>query len=523
MKTTTDIWQEIREEKDSFRRVMRALIILLAVAALIALGVFYYSYRTLTAQEARYTAEVWAIEVRGEISRGDATRDIQTVLTRTLEIREELARGANAGAFADRADRVEERGASQSDIDLALEEARLFTLGANLDGARSQLIKAVYADQCAEPASLGAVPCQFLKAVLADWADRDNRDAGSDEPSERLDIDTPQRLRNAYAAVIELESDLDISDFTPNAEAGLAQLYYAYADNNQLGRDRDCQQVILAAARAETAGARGMGPYLRSGHCLRKQGRFMEANRMFQLARDWYEAAQKDDAFDESRFPPDIFRWAYHGAGTTAISIVASGALDGDENVEARADQLRTAEANLRIAAQRREDRGEGDVGRVYTTENIGFIYVLREDWPTALFHTRDVHDVVPLAWNLVVRRIAAGEIYNQMTTGILAPNAGLSSPEDAKDIACDAERVLKAMRYQYFDEDEVLNLLPDRADYRSLVEDLVAKPKLEYERRQRAAETRQKFADVAFPTSGQTYYGTDLCRPTEAAPLLPF
>ncbi|MEL7162451.1 MAG: hypothetical protein AAFN92_16955, partial [Bacteroidota bacterium] len=48
-------------------------------------------------------------------------------------------------------------GARQTDIDTALSEARLFTVGANLDAARFSLIKAVKDDQCATDPSLPLV------------------------------------------------------------------------------------------------------------------------------------------------------------------------------------------------------------------------------------------------------------------------------------------------------------------------------------------------------------------------------
>ena len=519
-KTSADIWAEILDEKKSFRGVLRALIVLLAIAALIALGMFYYSYRTLTEQEARYTAEVRGIEIRNEISRGDAARDRQTMLTRTLEIREEMARAANATAFVDAARRVDTEGADQDDVDLALAEARLFTVGANLDAARFAFIAAVQSDQCGETPVLPLVACQFLAAVTADWNEKDNRSPGSKEPSERLGVDAPEHLQVAYQRVVETEARDGLSAFTPYAEAGLTQLYYAYADNNQRGTDADCRESVRAAERADAAGIDGIGPYLLAGECLRKQGRPGDSNVMFRKASAWYETAKTRSDFNEKRFPPDVFRLAYHGVGTTQIAMIASGDFQGDESERARA--LREAEENLEIAARRRVARGEGDVGEVYTTENIGFIYVLDEDWPSALYHTGLVNEVLPLAWNLVVRRIAAENVYNNIVNAS-GPNAGLSTPEAALAIACDAEALLIAMDYEYFDEEEILKLLPDDRGYGNLVRQLVTKPKLVYERREQAAKARREALEAVYPTSGETYFGTELCRPEDERSWLPF
>ncbi|MEM6899822.1 MAG: hypothetical protein AAF583_08635 [Pseudomonadota bacterium] len=520
-KTSADIWHEIQDEKRSFRVVLRALIVLLAIAALIALGMFYYSYSTLAAQEARYTAEVRAIEIRNEIARGDAARERQNVLNRTLEIKEELSRAANATVFNDRARQVVLEGASQRDVDTVLREARLFTAGANLDASRFTLIEAVARETCeGEAPELPLEVCMFLDAVTLDWAEKDNRSPGSKEPSERLGVDTPPALAEAYERVIETEARSGLSVYTPYAHAGLAQLHYAYADNNQRGTDEDCRETVRATERADEQGFDGIGPYLLAGECLRKQGRPTEANLMFRKASDWYEAARATTGFDERRFPPDVFRLAYHGEGTTSIAMIASGQFSGDES--RRTAALRTAERNLEIAADRRVARGEGEVGEVYTTENIGFIYVLEEDWPSALYHTALVNDVLPLAWNLVVRRIAAEALYENIASSS-GPNAGLSTADAARDIACEAERLLLSMRYEYFDEEEILKLLPADRGYGKLISEIVELPKLEYERRRQAADARREALSAAYPTTGDIYYGTDFCRPEQEQNWLPF
>ncbi|MEO1476848.1 MAG: hypothetical protein AAFS13_10755, partial [Pseudomonadota bacterium] len=431
-----------------------------------------------------------------------------------------ISRAANASVFNEMAARVVASGARQTDIDTALSEARLFTVGANLDAARFSLIKAVKDDQCATDPSLPLVTCLFLEAVARDWAEKDNRSPGSKEPSERLGVDAPEALRTAYEEVIVAETRSGLRAYTPYAHAGLAQLYYAYADNDQRGVDEDCRETVRETENAIEAGFEGIGPYLLAGECLRKQGRPADSNAMFRKANEWYEVAQTLTDFEESRFPPDVFRLAYHGDGTTQIAMIASGQFLGDDNE--RVVALRTAEQNLEIAARRRVSRGEGGVGEVYTTENIGFIYVLEEDWPSALYHTGLVNEVIPLAWNLVVRRIAGEALYENISNQS-GPNAGLSTPEAAKAIACDAEQLLLNMRYEYFDEEEILKLLPGDRGYGNLVRQLVTRPKIEYERRKQAAEARREALSAAYPTSADVYYGTEFCKPVRERSWLPF
>ncbi|MEO0882754.1 MAG: hypothetical protein AAFY34_08450 [Pseudomonadota bacterium] len=512
-KTSVDIWHEILEEKRSFKGVLRALIVLLAIAALIALGMFYYSYETLTRQENKYLAEFQVLEIRNDVARGDAARERQTVLTQTLDIKEQLARAAKAAVFNDMARRVEEEGARQSDIDIALEEARLFTSGASLDVARFALVREVKTDKCS--GGEGDLPlemCLFLEAVSLDWGNNDSRSSGSNEPSERLGVDTPVELINAYLAVVDAEARSGVSAYTPYAHAGLAQLYYAYADNEQLGVDADCRETVRAMQDAIDEGFEGIGPYLLAGECLRRQGRPAEAHGMFSLASAWYEDAKTAPAFKEDRFPPDVFRMAYHGEGTTMIAMIASDQFPGGETEKATA--LRDAERNLERAASLRRGRGEGDIGGVYTTENIGFIYVISEDWASALYHTEMVNNVLPLTWNLVVRRITGEALYDNISTGG-GPNAGLSTAEAAREIACEAEQLLINMKYEYFYETEMKKLLPSDRGYGKLLSDIIEKPRAEYERRKLNAEARREILDTGSTTTGDTtYYGTEFCRP---------
>lgn len=509
-KKVTDIWSEILEEKQRFRKVIGFMGFLVAFAALIGLAMFYFSYRTLNEQEARYENRLEAIEVRMEVARGDATRARQSVLNQTLAIREELTRAAEAASIAEQVRTAAETGVTAPLVADALLEARQYTVGARLDQAREKLIEIVYLDQCnpapQTDAALTLPQCALLHAVLADWAERDNRNITQTlDVLARLDVNTPPPLVANYQAIILAETEAGTSALIPYAHAGLAQLYYAYADNNQLGRDADCVETIRASTLAEETGIDGIGPYLVRGHCLRKQGKFDSAHETFLKAKDWYERADAAGNYNHARMPSDLVRWAYHGAGTTQTAVIASQVSTGSGLDEFQIKSLGEARADLEEAAGLREKRGEGAVGRVYTSENIGFIYLIEQDWDGALAHTHEVNQAVPLAWNLIVRRIAAGELFTLHQAAGDRPAA-----QRVRAIACEAERVLTGMRYEYFDEGELLKLLPDNADYELLVRQIVALPRQAYE-----TQTRS--------TSQTAEYSTDLCMRERKTGLLPF
>ncbi|MEL6323590.1 MAG: hypothetical protein AAFQ84_05105, partial [Pseudomonadota bacterium] len=292
------IWKEIQSEKRGFKRLMTLLTALFVLTAFIVVGMFLVSQRILDDLRAEYTSEVRTIKSEAAVSRGDAMRKIQNVLTATIKIREELTQASESMVYAERARAIGEGRASDSDVATALAEGRLYTVGAALDPSRELLMRAVFDDRCMSADTLGPAECLFLNAVLSDWDRRDDRDPGSEDEALRLDMDTPRDLRDNYLDVIDVERASDLMALTPYAEAGLSQLYFAYADNDQLGRDRDCQLAIEAGTRAIEHEVDGVGPFLMAGECLRKQGQFYQSNQTFAQARDWYEDRRSDPDFD---------------------------------------------------------------------------------------------------------------------------------------------------------------------------------------------------------------------------------
>ena len=145
---------------------------------------------------------------------------------------------------------------------------------------------------------------------------------------------------------------------------------------------------------------------------------------------------------------------AHHGVGTTLVALVASEQLPPGRDSEAA---LQEALAELREAARIRGARGSTPVGVAYTEENIGFIHILDEDWPTALDHTGRIDEILPLAWNLTVRNIAAME--NE--AALRAARGSREAINEMKEIQSDTQLVLGLMSCNQIDRPELKRLLP--------------------------------------------------------------
>jgi len=116
-------------------------------------------------------------------------------------------------------------------------------------------------------------------------------------------------------------------------------------------------------------------------------------------------------------------------------------------------------------------------VGVAYTEENIGFIHILDEDWPAALDHTKRIDDILPLAWNLTVRHIAALE--NE--AALRQAGASREALENMETIQDETAMVLSLMACDQIDKPELQRLLPGR--FETVLEDLSAHCALEAER----------------------------------------
>ena len=193
------------------------------------------------------------------------------------------------------------------------------------------------------------------------------------------------------------------------------------------------------------------------GQCLRKRGDALTAYEAFSKAAAMLEGGE----FDETLLHGQM---AHHGVGTTLVALVASEQLPEGESSE-RA--LQEALKELQLAARIRGQRGSTPVGVAYTEENIGFIHILDEDWPTALEHTERIDRILPLAWNLTVRFIAAKE--NE--AALRSADAPREDIRRMEAIQSDTGTVLGLMACNQIDRPELKRLLP--AKYAETVDEL--------------------------------------------------
>jgi hypothetical protein len=151
------------------------------------------------------------------------------------------------------------------------------------------------------------------------------------------------------------------------------------------------------------------------------------------------------------------------------------------KNLKAPLDAARVL---LTYAAKLRSEHGGGDVGRAYSTENIGFTYVLDHNWKGCIEHTRQIDTVVASPWNLVVLNICATE---------KAKTATGKEKTQLTEAADMARVTLSQFSYDWFDEAELRKLLP--ADFGPTVDTLIKTSK---SRRGAAEEALTKTADAS-------------------------
>lgn len=483
-KTVSDIWEEVQREQAAFNRIIKWLVGLLIVAAAIAAAAAAASYFEFRDMQQAHRASIENARVLAKIDSGEAARERNRMTILLLDIRETAAASR---AQADLVRRVARAIASDERdrlLPMAMAVARDHATGLRVNASTSQLIAAVIDEADAGRLEVPSIELDFLKAVKLDW----NAPTGE--------------AASSFSAIAE-RADGDLKAY---ANSALSRLYHANADSDNLGGDPACDRSIARADTAVALGLDAIGPLLWKGECLRKQGRSQEAYVAFKAAYDWYRANQTEA--DEA-LPIDFIRRVHHGVGTTLVALAAAGEVSAVENALSVSEALEEAEQRLQVAAALRVRRGEGTIGEVYTSENLGFVYLQRENWPMAIAHTKYVDDVVPLAWNLTVRHIAAKTIYQSIRQRGDAETGGLSR-DQALTIACDAQAVLSAMKYEYFDEDELRRLLPARYD--DDVDRLIARPKAEFERRKDEARSQAIGVVAAAPTTFVYDADEDIC-----------
>ena len=429
--SSLDLLMELQREQQAFRFLVRALAALLATAAVIAVGSVIYFYFQLQGLRAEYAKQAQLNQVNLRIVAGEASRQRESTQAQLVAIREE---NEAARRQAELSRELQQAGSARqiaSYKDRAVSIARGHILGKTMNEVTSQVVAMVLrVDENGGVRLLTDGERTLMQAALDDWGGQ---------------------VESATVRT-EFQSLLDESDNLPDeamGAAGLAMLEYRKADASSLGWNRGCSTVVEYASQA---GARGLNApmlLLWKGQCLRKRGDALTAYRAFSQAAQLMEQDPEDITLEQSQM-------AHHGVGTTLVALAAQGQLpEGREKNEALTEAL----SELKTAAKIRADRGSTRVGVAYTEENIGFIYILEEDWPTALSHTEGIDRILPLAWNLTVRNIAARE--NE--AALKRAGASRESVLEMKRIQEDTAMVLSQMDCGQIDKAELMRLLPQK------------------------------------------------------------
>lgn len=435
--TSADLLAELREEQQSFRFLMTALAAIIGMAAVIVAGSVIYFYMQLSGLKQQYSEQTRLNEMNLRIVAGEAGRQRESTQAALVAIREEneaARRQADLAREIQRADSVRQVASYK---DNALHLAQQHFLGIPLNEVTSQVVGIVLRADGSDGELLSPEERLQLHAALEDWGGQN---------SEAVQADMVALLQNSESLSAQARG-----------AAGLAALEYRIANDLSLGWNRGCSTVVDYVNQAAARGLEAPMLLLWKGQCLRKRGDALLAYQSFSKAASMLEGGN----FEETLLHAQL---AHHGVGTTLVALVASEQLPSGQDSEVA---LQEALAELREAARIRGERGATSVGVAYTEENIGFIHILDEDWPTALEHTKRIDDILPLAWNLTVRYIAA------MENEAALKRAGAPRDEirDMQTIQSDTRLVLGLMSCNQIDRPELKRLLPAR--YSETVDDL--------------------------------------------------
>ena len=422
--TSADLLAELREEQQSFRFLMTALAAIIGMAAVIVAGSVIYFFMELSGLKSQYSEQTRLNEMNLRIVAGEAGRQRESTQAALVAIREEneaARRQAELAREIQRADSVKQVATYKNN---ALELAEKHFLGIPLNEVTSQVVAIVRRADGTDGELLSKPNRLILHAALEDWG-------GQNEEAVR-------------AALSELYQDSETLEDQALGAAGLAALEYRAANDSSLGWNRGCSTVVDYVNQSAARGLEAPMLLLWKGQCLRKRGDALTAYQAFSRAATMLEA--------------------HHGVGTTLVALVASQELPQGEDSETA---LQEALSELREAARIRGERGATSVGVAYTEENIGFIHILDEDWQAALTHTKHIDDILPLAWNLTVRHIAAVENEKALKSA----GASREQIRAMQTIQTDTRLVLGLMECNQIDRPELKRLLPLR--YASTVDEL--------------------------------------------------
>ena len=435
--TSADLLAELREEQQSFRFLMTALAGIIGMAAVIVAGSVVYFYMELSGLKQQYAEQTRLNEMNLRIVAGEAGRQRESTQAALVAIREEneaARRQSDLAREIQRADSVTQVAGYR---DNALDLAQKHFLGNPLNEVTSQVVAIVLRADGTDGELLEAPQRLLLQAALEDWGGQN-----------------PEAVRGALTSLYQESGALE---HQARGAAGLAALEYRVANGNSLGWNRGCSTVVDYVNQASARGLEAPMLLLWKGQCLRKRGDALTAYQAFSKAAAMLEGGE----FEETLLHAQL---AHHGVGTTLVALVASEELPQGADSESA---LQEALSELREAARIRGERGATSVGVAYTEENIGFIHILDEDWKGALDHTGRIDDILPLAWNLTVRYIAAME--NEQA--LKRADAPREEIREMQRIQNDTTMVLGLMECNQIDRPELKRLLPAR--YSDTVDDL--------------------------------------------------
>ena len=445
--TSLDLLRELQGEQKAFRFLIRALAVLLVTAAVIAVGSVIYFYVALQGLKSEYAHQARLNEINLRIVAGEASRQRESTQAQLVAIREE---NESARRQAELSRELQQAGSARQIAaykDRAVNIARSHVLGKTMNEVTSQVVSMVLRADEGDVRLLRDEEHQLLQAALDDWGG---------------EVDSA----NVCAAFERLMDAEALSDQAMGA-AGLAMLEYRAADEASLVWNQGCSTVVDYVNQATARDLDAPMLLIWKGQCLRKRGDALLAYRAFSEAAHLIGADSEDITLEQEQM-------AHHGVGTTLVALAAQRELPEGRLYE---EALQEALSELRIAARIRAERGATQVGVAYTEENIGFIHILDEDWPTALEHTQRIDDILPLAWNLTVRHIAARE--NE--AALRQAGASQDALDYMETIQDETAMVLSLMDCDQIDKPELQRLLPAR--FEETVESLSAHCVLEAER----------------------------------------
>ena len=479
-KTVTDIWLEVQREQKRFSQIIRILVGLVILAGGVAVAFTLVSYSDVRSFQARFEEEIrearantrvvvaeWKYENLTQAERLDAIEEEQGAQRQQAELMQAMGRALATSS-------LHEQPLSLTALSArAIKDARNYGLGAGL--ATDDLVSGILN---ANGAKLSTDDRLLLSAVLADYR-------------------SPDKSAPVIQTLIEKAQADQMKGF---GYAILARHYYSLTNEVDRASDPNCSEVVKDVALAHDKGVEGIGPYLWAGECWRKRGEGAKAFENFTRA-----LALRDDP----AATPDNVRVVANGLGTTLISQFAAGQMAGEAgtkviaslrpslhnldladpegvNIKAPLDAARTL---LAYAAKIRAAHGGGDVGRAYSTENIGFTYVLDKNWKGCMEHTKQIDTVVASPWNLVVLNICATQ-QAKIATG--KEKAELA---EAADIA---RVTLSQFSYDWFDEAELRKLLP--GDFGPTVDTLIKASKSRLGASEQARLTKASDTSTASP-----------------------